>query len=124
MDLANMNTKRNIFLWVLYDFANSLVSIVFFLYFAQWIVIDRGISDLHFNLAFTASALILLFTVPLTGTFLDKHIRRISGLRYTTILTSIFYGICALLAISNEEIYYIGVIFLSVIFYFLYSSDK
>ena len=100
-----MNTKKNIFLWVLYDFANSLVSIVFFLYFAQWIVIDRGISDLYFNLTFTISALLLLFTVPITGTLLDKYLRRITGLRYTTVLTAIFYGICALFAITNNEIY-------------------
>ena len=28
--------KRNILLWSLYDFANSIVMIVFLLYFAQW----------------------------------------------------------------------------------------
>ncbi len=100
-----MQNKRNIFLWVLYDFANSLVSIVFFLYFAQWIVIDRGIADIYFNLTFTISALFLLFTIPLTGTLLDKSLRRITGLRYTTIFTVIFYGLCALFAVSNKEIY-------------------
>jgi hypothetical protein len=55
-----MQTKKNVFLWTLYDFANSLVSIVFFLYFAQWIVIDKGIEDIYFNLAFTVSAIFLL----------------------------------------------------------------
>ena len=65
-EIGVMETKKNVFLWILYDFANSLVSIVFFLYFAQWIVIDRGISDLHFNLTFTISALLLLFTAPFT----------------------------------------------------------
>ncbi|HLC74163.1 MAG TPA: MFS transporter [Candidatus Nanoarchaeia archaeon] len=100
-----METKRNVFLWMLYDFANSLVSIVFFLYFAQWIVIDRGVSDLSFNLTFTISALLLLITVPLTGTLLDKYLRRITGLRYTTFLTAIFYGLCAIFAIYNKEIY-------------------
>lgn len=97
-----MDTKRNVFLWVLYDFANSIVSIVFFLYFAQWIVIDRGVPDLYFNLTFTISAIFLFFTVPLTGTLLDKFLRRITGLIYTTFLTMIFYGICALFAISNN----------------------
>ncbi len=100
-----MQTKKNIFLWVLYDFANSLVAIVFFLYFAQWLVIDRGVSDFYFNLTFTISALLLLFSVPLTGTYLDKYFRRITGLRYTTIFTAIFYSACALSAIYNKEIY-------------------
>ena len=47
-----MQTKKNVFLWALYDFANSLVSIVFFLYFAQWLVIDQGVADIWFNLTF------------------------------------------------------------------------
>lgn len=99
-----METRKNRLLWILYDFANSIVSIVFFLYFAQWIVVDRGISDFHFNFTFTISAVLLLFTVPLTGLLLDKFFRRIAGLRYTTALTVIFYGLCAFSALSNQEI--------------------
>jgi len=114
-----MKTKRNVFLWVLYDFANSLVSIVFFLYFAQWIVIDRGVPDLYFNLTFTITAILLLFTVPLTGTLLDKYIRRITGLRFTTVLTAIFYGICAFYAISGKEIGALIFFTLGLYFYLL-----
>ncbi|MEK9158231.1 MAG: MFS transporter, partial [Patescibacteria group bacterium] len=99
-----MDTKRNIFLWVLYDFANSLVSIVFFLYFAQWIVVDRGIPDIYFNLTFTIAAVLLLLTVPITGFLLDKYLRRITGLRYATIATVLFYGACALSAVFNVEV--------------------
>src|SRR3989338_538210 len=99
-----MNTKQNVFLWVLYDFANSLVAIVFFLYFAQWIVVDRGLPDIYFNLTFTISAVLLLFTVPVTGFLLDKYFRRIMGLRYTTFATSLLYGICALSAVFNMEV--------------------
>lgn len=99
-----MQSKRNIFLWVLYDFANSLVSIVFFLYFAQWLVIERGVSDLNFNLTFTISAFLLLFTVPFTGAFLDRSWRRITGLRYATVFTAVFYGACAFFALTNNEI--------------------
>ena len=99
-----MQTKKNIVLWILYDFANSIVSIVFFLYFAQWVVIDRGVSDLYFNLTFTASAVLLLLTAPLTGSLLDKFLRRITGLRYTTIFTALFYGACALYAVSGNAV--------------------
>lgn len=98
-----METRKNRLLWISYDFANSIVSIVFFLYFAQWIVVDRGVSDFHFNLTFTISAVLLLFTAPLTGLLLDKFLRRIAGLRFTTILTAIFYGLCALSALSDQE---------------------
>ncbi len=99
-----MDSKRNVFLWILYDFANSIVTVVFFLYFSQWIVIDQGVKDIYFNLTFTVSALLLLFTAPICGSFLDRHWRRITGLRYTTVLTFIFYGTCALFAVYGKEI--------------------
>ncbi|MDO8628607.1 MAG: MFS transporter [Nanoarchaeota archaeon] len=99
-----MQTKSNIFHWILYDFANSFVMIVFFLYFAQWIVIDQQVSDLYFNLTFTLSALLLLCTAPITGTLLDRSWRRITGLRITTIFTALFYGLCAWMAINQNNI--------------------
>jgi UMF1 family MFS transporter len=96
-----MNTKRNILLWVLYDFANSLVSIVFFLYFAQWVVIDCGLSDLSFNITFTLSTILLILTAPYAAVALDAYMRRIVGLRYATALTVLLYGVCAWCAVSN-----------------------
>src|SRR3989344_1079188 len=102
--LLFMNTRKNIFLWVSYDFANSIVAIVFFLYFSQWIVIDQGIADIWFNLTFTMSALLLLLTVPTTGALLDKYWRRISGLRYATISTVALLGLCAIFALNNKNI--------------------
>lgn len=98
-----MQTKKNVFLWASYDFANSIVSITFFLYFAQWLVVEQGVSDFAFNLTFTISALLLLVTVPLTGSLLDKSLRRITGLRWTTVLTTLLYGACALFALSGLE---------------------
>ncbi len=99
-----MQTKKNIFLWTSYDFANSIISITFFLYFAQWIVIDKGIPDLFYNLVFTISAILLFFTVPLTGVLLDKSLRRIAGLRITTITTFVLLVTCALFTISDRPI--------------------
>lgn len=98
-----MNTRKNVFLWALYDFANSLVSIVFFLYFAQWIVIDRGVADIYFNITFTIAALLLLLTVPITGVLLDKYFRRITGLRYSTVATALLYSACALAAVWESN---------------------
>ena len=110
-----MQTKTNVFLWALYDFANSIVSIVFFLYFAQWVVIDKGVSDFYFNLTFTISALLLFCTVPLTGSLLDKSLRRITGLRCATALTAILLGTCAYAALTNKEI--TALIFFTLGFY-------
>lgn len=99
-----MNSRKNIFLWVLYDFANSIISIVFFLYFSQWIVIDQGVADIWFNLTFTIAAVLLLLTVPTTGVLLDKYWKRITGLRYTTFGTVIFYSLCSIFAITGQSI--------------------
>lgn len=99
-----MQTTKNIFLWALYDFANSLVSIVFFLYFAQWIVIEKGLSDLSFNLTFTVATIFLICTAPFLGVMLDKKLRRITGLRWTTLATAILYGACAWFAVSGSAI--------------------
>lgn len=111
-----MNSKRNVWLWVLYDFANSVVAVVFFLYFAQWVVIDMKIPDLYFNFAFTGSALLLLFTVPITGVLLDVSLRRITGLRVATIGTAIFYTACALSAVSGNGL--LAIIFFTLGLYF------
>ncbi|MBI2099867.1 MAG: MFS transporter [Candidatus Vogelbacteria bacterium] len=67
-------------------------------------MIDRGLPDLWFNLTFTISTVFLIFTAPFAGVLLDKHLRRITGLRWTTIITSILYGACALFALSNNNI--------------------
>ncbi len=107
-----MQTKRNIFLWTLYDFANSIVYIAFFLYFSQWLVIDSGVPDIYFNLTFTVSAILLFLTVPITGSLLDKVWRRITGLRYSTVFTGVFFGVCALSAVFNKPL-------LSIIFFTL-----
>lgn len=101
--LQRMDSRRNVFLWVLYDFANSVVSIVFFLYFAQWIVVDQGVSDFRFNLTFSISALLLLCTVPTTGVLLDRSLRRITGLRFTTGFTALFYILCAACALTERS---------------------
>lgn len=114
-----MDTKRNVFLWALYDFANSIVSVVFFLYFAQWVVIEMGVSDFYYNLTFTISAVLLLFTAPFTGSLLDRYFRRISGLRYTTILTALSFGICSFLAINNQAMWALAFFTLGWYFYLL-----
>jgi UMF1 family MFS transporter len=118
-EAQNIKSKSNIFNWILYDFANSIVSIVFFLYFAQWIVIEAGVSDFLFNLSFTVSAILLLLTVPLTGSLLDKSLRRITGLRYTTILSTIFYGVCAIFALTNSGMWSLIFFTLGLYFYLL-----
>lgn len=110
-----MLNKKNVALWASYDFANSLVSIVFFLYFAQWLVVEQGVADFWYNITFTISAIILLLTAPLAGSLLDKHYRRISGLRWTTCIMALFYALCALFVIKSMP--WTALIFFTLGFY-------
>lgn len=100
--ISNIHVRRNIFLWVLYDFANSLLSVVFFLYFAQWAVVEQGVSDLVFNLTFTVSTVFLLVAAPIAGFFADRSLRRVTGLRWSTVGTALIYGFVALCAVRGE----------------------
>ncbi len=101
---ATMNTKRNIRLWLLYDFANSIVSITFFLYFAQWIVVEKGVADIWFNVTFTSAAILLLLTVPMSSFLLDKYWKRLTGLRISTGAMGIMYLICIALVITDKPV--------------------
>ena len=91
--------KKKIFVWSLYDFANSMVSIAFFLYFSQWLVVDRGVSDFWFNITLTIASLIFLLVGPVLGSIADKTKNKISGIRATTLISASLYfltGVAAL----------------------------
>ena len=99
--------KRKIFIWSLYDFSNSIVMIAFFLYFSQWLVIDRGVSDFWFNITLTISSLLFLLIGPVLGSIADKTGNKVTGIRATTILTGGFYlltGIVTVFYPSHEVI--------------------
>ena len=85
--------KKRLFLWSLYDFANSIVLIIFYIYFSQWLTIERGVSDFWYNFIFTASSILLLLTAPVAASIADKRKIKMPGLRITTILTFLFFFI-------------------------------
>ena len=89
---------RNTFLWVLYDFANSIVIISFFLYLSQWLVIDAGLSSFWFNSIFVGSTILLLLTAPYTAALSDRMQNRKLFLNITTVGTFIFCALTAILA--------------------------
>lgn len=85
--------KKRLFLWSSYDFANSIVLIIFYIYFSQWLTIERGVSDFWYNFIFTASSILLLLTAPVAASIADKRKVKMPGLRITTILTFVFFFI-------------------------------
>jgi len=101
---------KNLVLWALYDFANSFVLITFFLYYSQWLVVDRGVSDFWFNMTFVGSSLLFLLTVPIAGSIADKIKVNLPGLRITTALSVLFFGATGIIAAFFPELYVISII--------------
>ncbi|OGG45121.1 hypothetical protein A2673_01940 [Candidatus Kaiserbacteria bacterium RIFCSPHIGHO2_01_FULL_50_13] len=90
--------KRNLFLWSLYDFANSIVFINFLLYFAQWLVIDGGLSDFSYNAIFAVTTVLLLVSAPVIAGYVDRNGGRKFFLNTATIGTIISYGLAVTVA--------------------------
>ncbi len=106
--------KKNIFLWTLYDFANSIAIVVFSVYFAEWLVVDRHVADIWFNVAFAGATVLLLASAPVLGIIADKTRNRMVYLRWLTVLFFL-----ALLGISFLAIYLPQKIFLILLLFTL-----
>ena len=104
--------KKNIFLWTLYDFANSITTIVFFLYFSQWLVIDKGVPDFWYNMIFTIGSVMLLLTAPILGSIADKNGKQQSYLNWITVLTFLSF-----LGASFITLFFSHKVFLAILFF-------
>src|SRR3989344_4088375 len=104
--------RANIFLWTLYDFANSIVIIVFFLHFSQWLVVDKGVAYLWYNMIFTVGSLLLLLTAPILGGLADKNRRELFYLNRMTVFSFLFFTGTAMICLFFPE-----QIFLAALFY-------
>jgi UMF1 family MFS transporter len=100
--------KKKIFVWALYDFANSIVMIAFFLYYSQWLVIDRGVSDFWFNISLMIASLVFLLVGPVLGSIADKTGNKVTGIRVTTIIAALLYFITGIITVSYPEHYIIA----------------
>ncbi len=69
-----MNTKKNIIIWSLYDFANSFVFITFLIYFSKWLVVNNGFPDFWYNATFIIGSIGLVFLAPWLGSKAVKFI--------------------------------------------------
>jgi len=77
--------------------------IAFALYFSQWLVIDRGISDFWFNLTLSVSSLLFLLVGPVLGRIADKTGNKTTGIRITTVLAALLYLITGIVAVFYPE---------------------
>jgi len=120
-----LSNKKNVVYWLLYDFANSIVVVVFFLYFTQWLVIDQGISDFWYNMIFAGSTILLLVSGPICGAIADKKQNNLTYLRWATVVLFLFTLLSGLTALFSNSIPHAGFIasvcYLFTLFFYQFS---
>lgn len=114
--------RKNVFLWTLYDFANSIVMIVFFLYFSQWLVVDKGVPDFWYNMIFTFGSVLLLLTAPILGSIADKTGRQQKYLNKITVLTFLcFLGASFIALFFSQKVFLAALFFLLASYFYQFS---
>ncbi|MEK7601622.1 MAG: MFS transporter [Patescibacteria group bacterium] len=105
--------KKKLFLWSLYDFANSIIYVNFLLYFAQWLVIDAGLPDFWYNAIFAVTTLILLATAPILAAQTDRNGGRKFFLNVATAGTFLSYSLAVAVAyFGTSHIWAVALLFL------------
>lgn len=89
-----MNRKR-LFLWSLYDFANSIVLMASLFYFSQWLVIDQGKPAWWYNVSLVISSILFLLSAPTISKKIDETKEKIAGLRLWTFLAFVGFLLLA-----------------------------
>ncbi|KND48507.1 MAG: Major facilitator superfamily [Parcubacteria bacterium C7867-005] len=97
-------SKKPLFLWSLYDFANSIVLMAFLFYFSQWLVIDQGKPAWWYNAALIVSSTLFIITAPLVSKKIDATKVKIKGLRFWTLLTFAGYTGVSLLVMFSDSL--------------------
>lgn len=90
MDNVVKQQRNQIFWWSFFDFANSIVIINIGLYFSQWLVVEKGVSEFWFNFMDVLATILLLLTIPAIGIISDAINKRVLFLRLTSIPIAIF----------------------------------
>ncbi len=122
---ARFSTK-DIWLWSLYDFANSIAFIGVTFYFGLWFVRTMGGSDAWMSSAIALSTLLLLFVLPVLGHVSDRRGRRmpfLSGMTCLCILSLFGMGILMEGVTALTFAATLGIITLYFCFQFFYQGS-
>lgn len=94
--------NKNVFLWGLYDFANTpFTAAIGGLYLAQWVVLDNHLDDIWYGGVFTLATIFLLLTSPFWGAWSDQIGKRKPFITWTTFILLITGGLLGFVATSS-----------------------
>ncbi len=72
LPFAKAPNRREVWSWLLYDFANTIFSMnILTMYFAQWVVIDQARGDLWYAVPYSISMGLAALTMPVLGAVSD-----------------------------------------------------
>lgn len=116
------SSKKILWSWALYDFANSLLYTNMVLYFPQWLTKTFGISDLSYNISLTISTLILIATAPYFGSIADRYMNKTTFIRVFSILLALFsLAIPLTYLLFSDGSFILGLILLALFVFINYS---
>lgn len=114
--MEQSHSKKQISLWALYDFANSLALANVSFYFGLFLVGEQGISDIWVSIPTALSTILLFLTLPILGARSDRSHRRMPFIAtFSTIAIVSLLGIGALAIRPNT--WHIAII---ILLYFLF----
>lgn len=94
--------NKNVFLWGLYDLANTpLTAAIGGLYLAQWVVLDNHLDDIWYGGVFTLATVFLLITSPFFGAWSEQIGKRKPFITWMTIILLITGGLLGFIASSS-----------------------
>lgn len=112
--------KKNIFLWAVYDMANSvLVAALGGLYLGQWLILDKGLDDIWYGVIFAMATVLLLFTSPFWGSWSDVKGERMPFIKWCTYCLIFFGFLIALVIPSSFFSSYVQIAIVLILFFIL-----
>jgi MFS-type transporter involved in bile tolerance (Atg22 family) len=91
--------RQSLFGWWLFDFSNSIPTVIGGIYFAKWFIEDLSAGSVAFNLLFFTSSIFIVITGRWVGNSIDKH-----GYKPWIILASVISIVATLLIFGASQV--------------------
>ena len=94
--------NKEVWGWAIYDFANTIFSMnIVTLYFAPWIIIDKGMEDIWYSITFSSAMFLGALTMPPLGALSDSAGNKKNYLLYLTLVCIVATFLVGVVSLSN-----------------------
>ena len=119
-----MKLNRDLSLWYLYDFANSLAFINITFYYPLVLTQDLKLSQFYISLSLGVSTVLLILTLPILGKLADQNQSYTKLLKVFTIISiACLFLLAATIYQSNKQYFsYLSIVLFTAFYYFYQAS--